>query len=138
MKVNKIHDLKTNFSFEAPCLPASAIAGRNSKVSSDLLDLNDYLAPDPKNIYMVRVNGESMIDEGIYDGDVLIVNRNEEPKDGLVVIAALNGETAVKSYRVVDGKTYLYSANEKFLPIEIQPYWQFDIQGVVKFVIHNV
>jgi len=40
--------------------------------------------------------------------------------------------------RTIEGKVYLYSANDKFLPIEIKPFWQFDIQGVVKHVIHSV
>lgn len=79
-----------------------------------------------------------MINESIFSGDLLIVKRNEQPKDGKIVIAALNGEMAVKIYRVMEDGIYLFSANDKFLPIEIKPFWNFEIQGVVKHIIHNV
>jgi DNA polymerase V len=131
MKVRKVVELKSAFNFEAPML---ATESNNSQ----MFDLKSVLAPKPSDIYLVRVTGESMINEGIFDGDILVVNKNEAAKDGKVVIAALNGEMAVKSYREIEGKVYLFSANEKFLPIEILPFWQFDIQGVVKHVIHNV
>jgi DNA polymerase V len=136
MKVRKLVELKSNFSFEAPILFASGV---NEKFhSSQMFDLNSVLAPKPNDTYLVRVSGESMINEGIFDGDILVVNKSEQPKDGKVVIAALNGEMAVKTYRIIEEKIYLFSANEKFLPIEILPFWQFDIQGVVKHVIHPV
>ncbi|MCX6146464.1 MAG: LexA family transcriptional regulator [Candidatus Kapabacteria bacterium] len=140
MKVNKLAELKTQYSFEAPVLPAN-VRNYKSKVvqlSEGSIDLNTYLAPYPKNIYLVRVQGESMINDNIFNGDVLVVDKTEIPKDNKVVIASLNGEMAVKRFRIIDGKAYLYSANEKFLPIEILPFWQFEIQGVVKHVIHSV
>lgn len=136
MKVNKLVELKSNFSFEAPIMPTRI--SDNSSENLQMYDLNSVLAPNPSDVYLVRVTGESMINEGIFDGDILVVNKNEKPKDGKVVIAALNGEMAVKTYRIIEDKVYLFSANEKFLPIEIKPFWQFEIQGVVKHVIHNV
>ena len=138
MKAKKIAELKTNYSFEAPFLNASKSAEDNNYDEKTSLDLNKFMAPEPGNIYLVRVNGESMIDENIFHGDILVVNKDEKPKDGKVVIAALNGEMAVKTYRKIDGKVYLVSANKNFLPIEIKPFWNFEIQGVVKYVIHDV
>lgn len=139
MKVKQIVELKTQYSFEAPIISAYAKAGKSSNSESyDKLDLNSMLAPNPKETYLVRVSGESMINEGIYDGDVLVVNKKENPADGKVVIASLNGEMTVKTYREIEGTVYLFSANDKFLPIEIKPFWGFEIQGVVKHVIHAV
>ena len=140
MKVKKIVELKNGYSFEASILPAAIPAGRSSKDEKALskLDLNSYLAPMPEKIYLVRVNGESMIDENILDGDLLVVDATEKPKDGQVVIASLDGEMAVKIIREIEGKIYLYSANQKFLPIEIGPFMHFDIQGVVKHVIRDL
>lgn len=137
MKVKNIVELKSTFSFEAPLLRAEGV-NISVNPNSQMFDLNSVLAPKPDDVFLVRVSGESMIDEGIYDGDILVVNKNERPKDGKVVIAALNGEMAVKTFRKIEGKTYLFSANSKFLPIEIMPFWQFEIQGIVKHVIHNV
>lgn len=139
MKVDKKNDIKLNFNFEAMFLPAGVNAGSSPESSSDhYLDLYAALAPKPQNIFVVRVSGESMIDEGIYDGDILIVDKEEEPKDGKVVIAALNGELLVKTYKNMEGKIYLFSANKRFVPIEIFPDWDFKIQGVVKHVIHSL
>ena len=107
------------------------------KSTIDSFDLSHYLVSDYENTFLVRVIGDSMIDENIYEGDILVVNKKEQPKDGKVVIASLNGEMAVKRFRRIEGKVYLYSANKKFLPIEILPYWQFEIQGIVKHVIKN-
>lgn len=138
MKAKKIAELKTNFSFEAPFINASELDANKEYDVKSRLDLNRLMAPNSGKIYLVRVNGESMIDENIFHGDILVVDKDEKPKDGKVVIAALNGELAVKTYRKLGEKVYLFSANEKFLPIEIKPFWQFEIQGVVKYVIHDV
>jgi DNA polymerase V len=139
MKAKKIVELKTHYSFEAPILPAAIPAGNfHTDASEKALDLNEFLAPKPKNIFLVRVNGESMIEENIFDGDILVVDSSQKPRDGLVVIAALNGEMAVKTYRIIDDKVYLFAANKKFLPIEIGSFMHFEIQGVVKHVIHNL
>lgn len=138
MKVKKVVELKSAFSFEAPMISNNAMSNSSLTHEPTLFDLKSLLAPKPGDVYLVRVTGESMINEGIFDGDILVVNKNEAPRDGKVVIAALNGEMAVKTYREIEGKVYLFSANDKFLPIEILPFWQFDIQGVVKHVIHNV
>lgn len=129
-------ELRTSFSFEAP-----VVSNDNNKLKSpaqNLIDLNKYLAPITKDYFLVKVAGESMINENIYNGDLLIVKRTEQAQDGKIVIAALNGEMAVKTYRIKEDGIYLYSANEKFLPIAISPFWNFKIQGIVKHIIHNV
>lgn len=140
MKAERIANIKSNYAFEAPVIAAKVHRkGRLGDLKNyPDLDLNSYLLAGGKEIYLVRVNGESMIDENIFDGDILVVSSKDKPKDGKIVIAALNGEMAVKTYKVINGKIYLYSANKKFLPIEIMPYWNFEIQGIVKHVIHPV
>jgi DNA polymerase V len=139
MKVKKVVEIKTHYSFEAPVLSAGKY-GRSIKLEEfhESLDLNSYLVPDPQNIFLVRVCGESMIDKQIYDGDILVINRKEQPAQGKIVIASLNGEMAVKIFSIRDGKVYLVSANKKFLPIEIEGFMEFQIQGVVKHVIHSI
>ncbi|MFY8160753.1 MAG: LexA family protein [Candidatus Kapaibacteriota bacterium] len=118
--------------------------GNELKVKNDLLDLNEsidlnqMLAPNSSNLYIVKVAGESMIDVNIYNGDLLIVDKNEKPKDGKIIIAVINGELLVKILKIIDEKVFLFSANSKFLPLEILPNFNFQIQGVVKHVIHEV
>lgn len=138
MRVNNKLEIKQNYNFEGKFVSASSITKRAEKLIEGHLDLLEYLAPEPNSLYMVKVNGESMKDEGINDGDILLVDKKSVPKDGLVVIAALNGEMLVKTYRVIDNHAYLFSANDNFLPIKILPIWDLTIQGVVKHVIKNL
>jgi DNA polymerase V len=137
MKAKNITGLKNYFNFEAPVFTTDR-TGKNDEPYNHFMDLNKLLAPNPKDIYLVQVTGESMMNEGIISGDILVVNRRETPEDGKVVIAALNGDLAVKTYRLIDGIVHLFSANESFKPIEIAPFYHFEIQGVVKHVIHDV
>ena len=139
MKVKKVVEVKSHYSFEAPLVPAG-ITDRGTRLEQfdGTLALGSYLSPEPRDTFLVRVSGESMINENIFNGDILVVDRKETPRDGKVVIASLNGEMAVKKFKIIEGKVYLYSANEKFLPIEISGLMEFQIQGVVKHVIHNM
>ncbi len=93
------------------------------------------LVPDSANSYVLRVKGESMIDEGILDGDFVIVERNPSPKNGDVVVALLDNTYATlkKFYREKD-RIRLQPANKTMKPI-----YCYDplIQGIVRAVIRN-
>lgn len=93
------------------------------------------LAPDSANSYVLRVKGDSMIEDGILDGDYVIVERNPSPKNGDVVVALLNNSHATlkRFYRERD-RIRLQPANSTMKPI-----YCFDplIQGVVRAVIRN-
>lgn len=148
LKVKEMFEVKKKFNFEAPVLETKIKSRNNvgqnhnepSEQISDVksIDLNLILAPNPKDLFIVQVSGESMVDENIFDGDLLIVSKSEIVKSGKIVIASVNGELVVKKLKIIDGKTYLFSANSKFLPIEILPFYSFYVQGVVKHVIHTV
>lgn len=140
MKVQKVLDVKTHYSFEAPLFRASIPTGADYVLSEDFasLDLNRYLLRKPESTFFVRVRGESMIDRGIFDGDILVVDKSLTPQADMVVVAGVDGEMAVKTLKFIDGQPYLYSANKQYLPIEIKPYMRFEIFGVVEFVIHRL
>ena len=140
MKAKKIPDIRTHYSFEAPLFRASIPTGASHIISEDFasLDLNRYLLRKPESTFFVRVRGESMIDRGIFDGDILVVDSSQQPQENNVVVAGVDGEMAVKTLRYIDGQPYLYSANKKYLPIEIKPFMQFTIFGVVQYVIHRL
>ncbi len=93
------------------------------------------LVPDSSNSYVLRVKGESMIEEGIFDGDYVIVEHNPSPKNGDVVVALLDNQYATlkKFYREKD-RIRLQPANKTMKPI-----YCYDplIQGVVKAVIRS-
>lgn len=140
MRARKIQDIRTDYKFEAPLVSAT-IPGLSNLVSIDtvrFLDLNNYLAPKPANIFLVRVSGESMIDAKIFDGDILVVDSQETPVNGKIVIASVNGDMTVKYFQQNEEGISLIAANKKFLPIKIAQLFEFQIQGVVKHVIHEM
>lgn len=139
LRADKYGNPKQGFTFEAPLLPASIQRSKGMLQSVETtIDLGNLLLTGSKDVYMARVTGDSMIEENIFTGDILIVDAKLEPRDGQIVVASLDGEMTVKKLRRKDGKIYLISANQKYLPIEITGYCKFEIQGVVKHIIHEV
>lgn len=101
------------------------------------LDLNDYLIRNQAATFLVRVAGNSMINAGISDGDILIVDRSVEPADGKIILGVLNGEFTVKRIQKKDNRLFLMPENDTFKPIEIAGEMDFQIWGVVTFSIHK-
>jgi len=71
------------------------------------------------DVFMLRVNGESMIEAGINDGDFVLVKKQETAETGEIVVAVIGGEATVKRYRPQDDVIYLEPANPEFFPIEV-------------------
>ncbi len=119
---------------------ASVQAGFPSPADDHLdcsLDLNEHLVSNPAATFFVRVQGNSMKDAGIVDGDTLIVDRSVAPKDRQIVIAMLDGEFTVKRLRKRGKRVFLQAENAEFAPIEISENQELTIWGVVTFVIHR-
>lgn len=102
------------------------------------LDINDLVIKNPQATFFVKVSGNSMINAGIKDGDILVVDRALEPKENSVVIASINGEFLLKRIRKKGDKLFLYPENSDFNPIEIKEDMECEIWGVVTYVIHRV
>lgn len=139
MKAKTQGRIKQKYSFEAPVVHAN-IDLRSSvrEIAVPEFSLYSLLKGSPRDYFLVRVNGESMIDIGINDGDTLIVNSKAMPNDGDIIVASLNGETLVKTLKSMENELYLIAENKQFLPIKIFPDEQFSILGVVKYVIHKI
>lgn len=123
-----------------PMASASVQAGFPSPADDHLessLDLNEHLVSNPAATFFVRVQGNSMKDAGIVDGDTLIVDRSVTPKDRQIVIAMLDGEFTVKRLRERGKRVFLQAENSEFAPIEISENQELTIWGVVTFVIHR-
>lgn len=103
------------------------------------LDLNELLIKHPAATFYVRVNGDSMIDAHIFDGDILIIDKSQQPQSGSIVIAALNGEFTVKRLEITpDGIMKLVPENPSFQSVTITTEDDFSIFGLVTHVIHKV
>ncbi len=138
-KVSEIYFPDRTLDIELPLFLESVSAGFPSPADDYLegkLDLNDYLIMNPAATFLVRVTGDSMTNSGIYSGDLLIVDRSLEPKDGNIVIAVIDGELTVKRLRYVKNKLSLVPENPKYKPIEITESMNFEVWGVVSTVIH--
>jgi DNA polymerase V len=101
------------------------------------LDLNDHLVSHPASTFFVRASGESMAGANLQPGDILVVDRALEPTSGRIVIAAVNGELTVKRLRFKNDQTFLEPSNPTFKPIEITSAMDFEVWGVVTFIIHK-
>lgn len=132
---------------ESPALPLPLFASRVSagfaSPADDYietpLDLNEYLIEHPAATFFLRVEGDSMLGAGIHDGDMLVVDRSLEAKDGKVVIAAVNGELTVKRLSMGQGGVVnLLPENPDYPAILVTADTDFIIWGVVTNVIHPV
>ena len=102
------------------------------------LDLNELMIQHPEATFFVRVKGDSMIDADIRSGDILVVDRSRKAQDGCVAIAIIDGEFTVKQLYYRNGQVMLQPANRNFHPITITPEQDFQVWGVVTYVIHAV
>ena len=83
----------------------------------------------------MRVAGDSMTGNGINDGDLIVIDRAETVRDGHIVVARLDDQFTIKRFRLIDGRPWLYSANEQYEPIEVTEDTDFEIWGRVTFAI---
>lgn len=101
------------------------------------LDLNDLCVQHPTATYYVRASGDSMLGSGIHDKDILVVDRSIRANDGDIVVAALNGDFTVKVLRT-QPTLGLDPRNDAYESIVIADNDDFDIFGVVTFVVHSL
>lgn len=97
------------------------------------LSLNDYFFKHPDATYIVQAVGDSMIDAGIQEGDILMIDRSLEAKSGDIVLAVINGEFTVKRLRIVNGNPELHPENSAADYPVIRPgeFDGFEIEGVL-------
>ena len=99
------------------------------------IDLNKELVDHPATTFIVRVAGDSMIDEGIDSGDLLLVDRSLYPSQKNLTICMVGGEFCVKRIVQRGNKVLLRSGNRKYPPIEVTDRNDFTIWGVVTWVL---
>lgn len=99
------------------------------------MSLDEYLIPHRDASFMLKVKGDSMKDAGIIEGDMVIVERTGNAKQGEIVIAEVDGAWTMKYYRTKNGKPYLEAANKNYGPIF--PKDELKINAVVRSVIRK-
>ena len=123
-----------------PLASASVQAGFPSPAEDHIdqsLDLNELLVQNPAATFFVRVQGDSMRDASILNGDILVVDRSLTAADNQIVVALLDGEFTVKRLRRKKDRIFLVAENAAFAPIEIRENQELTIWGVVTSIIHQ-
>jgi DNA polymerase V len=139
--VDKVLRYVQSKGYELPFYSHSVSAGFPSPTDDHIrgkFDLNEYLIKRPAATFFVRASGNSMIGAGIHDGDILIIDRSLEAKNGKVVIAAIDGLLTVKRLMTINSKIWLMPENKDYQPIEITQANETIIWGVVTSVIHTL
>ncbi len=101
----------------------------------DVLSMDEYLVTKPDSSFLLSVSGDSMIGEGILEGDLVVVERGREPSNGDIVVAEVDGEWTMKYYRKQGREVFLEAANPKY-PV-IKPRSELKLGGVVTAVIRK-
>jgi repressor LexA len=102
---------------------------------SDTMSLDEYLIHNKDATYLFKVSGDSMIDAGIMDGDMALVERGRTPKDGDIVLAEIDREWTLKYFRKRTGKVWLEPANKKYK--SIYPNEELKIPAVLVSVVRK-
>jgi len=102
------------------------------------IDLNELLIKNKPATFFFRMKGDAMRDAGIFDSDVLIVDRSVKLIEGRIIIAVLNNELLVRRFHKNFSSAFLIPDNNRYKPINVAEFGDFKVWGVVSYVIHDV
>lgn len=101
------------------------------------LDLNELLVKHPISTYYLRVEGDSMTGAGITSGDIVVVDKSLEVRNGDIVVAAVEGEFTLKRFKKQGDEAWLLAENPLYNPIALHQATEAVLWGVVTFVVHK-
>jgi DNA polymerase V len=131
----------SNKGYKLPLYGSKIQAGAPSSADDyvdEQIDLNEFLIKDPATTFLVRATGVSMIDAGIHENDILIVDKGIKPAHGKIAIVSLDGLLTVKRLHFKESQLFLLPENKDFEPIEVKETSDMQILGIVTNVIHSV
>jgi DNA polymerase V len=101
------------------------------------IDLNEQLIKNKPATFFFRMKGDAMESAGIFDGDILIVDRSLKLQNGKIVVAVLNGELLVRRFHKNFSSAFLIAENQRYKNINVAEFNDFRIWGVVAHSIHS-
>ena len=132
----RVKDMSLPF-FDIGVVAGFPIPLDNDERAQDI-ELLKMLCPNPESSYLIRVEGDSMIDAGIESGDIVIVDKsNRFPSESQVAVCEFNGEYTLKRFVKRNGVGWLVAANPDYPEIKVTPEDRFSIWGTVTYVIHR-
>lgn len=111
--------------------PAAGFPAPGDDMVEKVLDINDLVVENPVSTFFVRVAGDSMEGAGIFSGDVLVIDRSKDARDGKIVVAAVYGEMVVKRLKKQGAHMALHSEQDGYDPIPLNDNDECFIWGVV-------
>ena len=126
--------------FKIPLLTDSVSAGFPSPAddyTEENIDLNEHLISNPFSTFFLRVKGDSMINAGIKDKDLIIVDKSLIAKPGDIVIAMIDGEFTIKRLSIKNNELYLKAENHNYPDFRFKNHIDVQIWGVVIYSIHS-
>ena len=126
--------------FRIPLLNDSVSAGFPSPAddyTEENIDLNEHLISNPFSTFFLRVKGDSMINAGIKDKDLIIVDKSLIAKPGNIVIAMIDGEFTIKRLSIKNDELYLKAENNNYPDFRFKNHIDVQIWGVVIYSIHS-
>ena len=129
-------------SVHLPLFDVRVVAGFPIPLDSDeaaqRIDLLKMLCPNPEASYLIRVEGNSMIDAGIYSGDIIIVDKsNRDPSPSEVAVCELNGDYTLKHFVKRGDEGWLVPANPDYPELKVTEDDDFSVWGTVTYIIHK-
>jgi len=126
--------------FRIPLLNDSVSAGFPSPAddyTEENIDLNEHLISNPFSTFFLRVKGDSMINAGIKDKDLIIVDKSLIAKPGDIIIAMIDGEFTIKRLSIKNDELYLKAENNNYPDFRFKNHIDVQIWGVVIYSIHS-
>ena len=102
------------------------------------ISLDKELVKNPEATFYARVSGESMIEAGIDDGDLLVIDRSLSPENGKIAVCFIDGEFTVKRIIKKERKLYLRPENKNYKEIEVNENNELKIWGIVTYVVKSL
>lgn len=124
--------------WEVPTANASGFGAAADDYMERGIDLNEQLIRNKPATFFMRISGNSMINAGIYDGDIAIVDRSIKPVNGKIVIAIVDGDMLIRRYEKTFNKLRLIPETSNLSTIEVSEFSDVSIWGVVVYIIRNV
>lgn len=102
------------------------------------ISIDQEVVRNEEATFYARVSGESMQGAGLDDGDLLVIDRSMEPKNGKIAVCCIDGEFTVKRLKVVEDGVFLIPENPKYQPIKVTEENELIIWGIVTYVVKKV
>lgn len=136
-----IFGAETDNKVELPLAQSGISAGFPSPADDPMelkLDLNRELIRNPASTFFARVSGVSMIDDGVGDGDLLLIDKSVEPYDGCLAVCYIDGDFTLKRFQDNGDHAFLVPANKNYTKIKVTTDNDFMIWGVVRYLIKKM